>query len=547
MTLKAIATESLSASGITIGTSVITGGTDTRVLFDDAGVVGESAGLTYTKASGTLAATALVGITPLTVFHDAFVRTTSAGSLGIATTGQSYILTGAGAATAQVTPSGTWQGSAAGDTYAGVLLPNKPSKFSQTFTIISGTSGVTFHISADATVSLTNMVHMITSTTGFTLTWWQGATQNQPFATPSGSSTWTTPISVGSSVTVSLTLSGNTVTVTGPSGETFVNSDPHVSAVTGGLVVSQQGNNNMKVTDIAVTAPILPSPALVLTGSLNSPFSTTVIAPAANSGPIYFPTVASGYDTLATLGLNQSFTGLNVFAGPTVTTANNFLKITGTWNNAGVAFGAALLVNITNTASTASGTNLIDLQVGGSSKFSIRAFDGFTTWPNVSVNPGSGNVTALSFATGGGGSVTIANAIMTNPGSSNGVLQRGAADAAVAVAQTERVQSVVAGTAAANGANWTFIGSLPTGTGTSGDIIIQTGVKTGSGTTQGTATTALTIKGETQAITIAAGKSLVLGNSASTGLAAGVLAALTNASLVITDASGQAYRIPCII
>lgn len=86
---------------------------------------------------------------------------------------------------------------------------------------------------------------------------------------------------------------------------------------------------------------------------------------------------------------------------------------------------------------------------------------------------------------------------MTSPGT--GVIQFGVADAAVAVAQTLRVQSVVAGTTAANGANWTLIGSLPTGTGTSGDIIFQTGVKTGSGTTQGTPTTALTIKGETQA------------------------------------------------
>lgn len=90
--------------------------------------------------------------------------------------------------------------------------------------------------------------------------------------------------------------------------------------------------------------------------------------------------------------------------------------------------------------------------------------------------------------------LTLQSAIISGP--STATLQQGAADAAVAVAQTLRVQSVVAGTAAANGANWTLIGSLPTGTGTSGDIIFQTGVKTGSGTTQGTATTALVLKGE---------------------------------------------------
>lgn len=47
--------------GVTIGTTAITGGTDTRVLFDDGEKVGESAGLTYVKASGTLTATAVVG------------------------------------------------------------------------------------------------------------------------------------------------------------------------------------------------------------------------------------------------------------------------------------------------------------------------------------------------------------------------------------------------------------------------------------------------------------------------------------------------------
>lgn len=35
--------------------------------------------------------------------------------------------------------------------------------------------------------------------------------------------------------------------------------------------------------------------------------------------------------------------------------------------------------------------------------------------------------------------------------------------------------------------------------------------------------------------------------NATTGLTAGVLAALTNATLVITDGTGQVYRVPCII
>lgn len=35
--------------------------------------------------------------------------------------------------------------------------------------------------------------------------------------------------------------------------------------------------------------------------------------------------------------------------------------------------------------------------------------------------------------------------------------------------------------------------------------------------------------------------------NATTGLVAGALAALTTASIVITDASGQAYRVPCVV
>lgn len=46
---------------------------------------------------------------------------------------------------------------------------------------------------------------------------------------------------------------------------------------------------------------------------------------------------------------------------------------------------------------------------------------------------------------------------------------------------------------------------------------------------------------------IPSGTALRIGVAATTGLGAGVLAALTNASIVVEDSTGQAYRIPCII
>jgi predicted TIM-barrel enzyme len=51
----------------------------------------------------------------------------------------------------------------------------------------------------------------------------------------------------------------------------------------------------------------------------------------------------------------------------------------------------------------------------------------------------------------------------------------------------------------------------------------------------------------TTGVTVKSGKRLTLGNANTTGLSAGALAATTNASIVIYDSTGQAYRIPCII
>lgn len=51
----------------------------------------------------------------------------------------------------------------------------------------------------------------------------------------------------------------------------------------------------------------------------------------------------------------------------------------------------------------------------------------------------------------------------------------------------------------------------------------------------------------TAALTVGSGSVFKVGNAATTGLTAGVLAALTNATIVISDSTGQAYRIPCII
>lgn len=103
------------------------------------------------------------------------------------------------------------------------------------------------------------------------------------------------------------------------------------------------------------------------------------------------------------------------------------------------------------------------------------------------------------------GTLNLTNSIngntvsFSNPAANT--FQHGLLDSGTPVAQTLRFQNG-SGTNIA-GVNDTIIGSLGTGTGTNGDLIIQTGVKTTTGSTKGTATTAITVKGETQQVNFA--------------------------------------------
>lgn len=75
-------------------------------------------------------------------------------------------------------------------------------------------------------------------------------------------------------------------------------------------------------------------------------------------------------------------------------------------------------------------------------------------------------------------------------------LRLGSTDANPPIAQTLQVQGASGSNISA--VNTTIIGSLSTGSGTSGDIIFQTGGTGAGAAVQNTATTALTIKGATQ-------------------------------------------------
>ena len=179
----------------------------------------------------------------------------------------------------------------------------------------------------------------------------------------------------------------------------------------------------------------------------------------------------------------------------------NIYDLVDTWNAGGTTF-TAVKMNVTDTAS-ASGSLLMDLQVGGASRFkvdkngalTIRSFNGVGTLtllynsntPALNLNAGlcvNTNTANVLFGTN-------ADVVLSRRAAYN--LRLGAADAAAPVAQTLSVQSVVAGTSNTAGANLTITGSQGTGTGAGGDIIFQVAPAGATGSSQNALATALTI------------------------------------------------------
>lgn len=184
------------------------------------------------------------------------------------------------------------------------------------------------------------------------------------------------------------------------------------------------------------------------------------------------------------------------------------------WNTAGTAFG----MNLTS----GWGGDYVNLQKAGASIFKIDT--------NASIIAGGGIQIAGTSAF-----LWASRGALSSP--TAGSIQSGSGDAASPVAQTFRAQSVVAGTSNTAGQNWTVVGSLSTGSGTSGDIIFQTGGTGAGATAQNSATTALTIKGATQTVQVASGVALQLGNIRS----AGVL--VQGGSVTMLDSAGTTITV----
>lgn len=398
-------------------------------------------------------------------------------------------------------------------------------------TTANGVSGVVANPTTTPAITLTlgnitpSTINGNTITTGTgTLTLGAGKT-----ATISNTLTFTgndgATLNIGAGGTVGPFTIGTTTITGGVTNGLIYNN----AGVVGNLTTTASGvlvTNGASVPSISSTLPsglaipgFAPLASPSFTGTVTMPDTTTFGANGASVAAVQW----SG--TLFTGGTSTT-TFPQLIIQPTGTTAVT------TWSTSGTGLGMNLASGFVG--------NFLDFHVaGGGSVFTVASAGstvagGSITSTNGSIRIGN-NTGQLSIG-------SVNDALLTRKTAAS--WQLGAADAASPVAQTLSVQSVVAGTVAANGANWTLIGSLPTGTGTSGDIIIQTGVKTGSGTTQGTATTALTIKGETQALVTAA-----LDASTSTG---GALQVAGGASVAkrfwipaITTSSGLQTAVLC--
>jgi len=169
----------------------------------------------------------------------------------------------------------------------------------------------------------------------------------------------------------------------------------------------------------------------------------------------------------------------NVFKRGSVTTSSPVIDAAQTWNNSGVTF-TGLRFNAAGSSNTnsASGSLLMDIQLEGTSRFSVSK-------NNIDINNG------VAFNASGIITIGSTDTILSRRGTAN--LRLGVADAAAPVAQTLSVQSVVAGTSNTAGANLTITGSQGTGTGAGGSIIFQVAPAGSSGSAQNALSTVLTM------------------------------------------------------
>jgi hypothetical protein len=229
------------------------------------------------------------------------------------------------------------------------------------------------------------------------------------------------------------------------------------------------------------------------------------------TGTQFTSTIASGTPPFivtsptVVANLNASSLNGNTFANPgaigsgTAATSVAVSGLLGT-SGAGSAANPEIYVGNTTTGLYSVSTTGFGISVNGVLK-GDWGISNSAQWTFITqVNSGNSFSTSATnaFVMGNTGQVVWRNnnTFLSSPATAT--LQQGTADAASPVPQFFQVQSVVAGTSNAAGVNWTLQGSLSTGSGTSGDIVLKTGGTGAAATVQNAPVVALTVKGATQ-------------------------------------------------
>lgn len=306
--------------------------------------------------------------------------------------------------------------------------------------------------------------------------------------------------------------------------------------LSGNISANAWTTSGIRYKSVAATLTDLTSTGTVTAAYTNVYGGNTIAASNATTFTDYFTT----FITQPTAGTNVTFTnrwalGLSgnlKILGGTVTTSAPVLDLSQTWNGSGQVF-RGISLNVTDTLSSLV-SGLIDLQFGGSTYFRVgKGASGYAyAWLSPGITPSTSNYflargsaatyfntptgTFHSFIYNDGNAratfftdrAALANNMSfgwssTTTGSDTldlilnraaaATLQLGAADANPAVAQTLQVQSG-SGTNI-NGADWSIVGSMNTGSGTPGKIIFKTGISGGSSSTKATPQSAWAIDG----------------------------------------------------
>lgn len=285
-------------------------------------------------------------------------------------------------------------------------------------------------------------------------------------------------------------LTGSPATLTGYGCANGGDASPSLGLASAGNTVKLGG------ADVAAPANQVLGTLGVLTGTSNTAGASLSVAAGQGTGTGAGGALALRVAYPGTTGTTQNALGTIVsLAGSNTQSsglppANPLISLTPTVNQSGTAGFAALYLNLTETA-TGSGTHLLaDLQTAGTDEFTVDDAGGVHLPTNTA---------AITMG-------VTADTILSRHAAQT--LQLGAADAAVAVAQTLGVQNVLGGTSNVAGAPFTLDGSRGTGTGVGGNILVKLAYPGTTGSTQNTLATVATLNatnnaasGATQLIT----------------------------------------------